>query len=285
MKLIAPCFDIYAGQKEEHALLAAALAGQGVEYFSWQAEAGKTPEGDGIFWQGVSGYHQRLDRFEVLLREAEEREMRSLNPVALVRWNLSKTYLRELENSGIPVLPTLWQEEFDAGEIRARARDAGMWELVVKPVISAGAHLTYRAGVDDEALWEKMAEDYQRAGRIAVMIQPFAPEILEGGELSFIFFGQEFSHLVRKKPKAGDYRIQHVHGGSYLRETPSDGLLRQARSVLEVLPERTVYARVDGIDREGKLLLMEVELIEPYFYLDAAPEQAELFARAVMEVL
>jgi hypothetical protein len=38
---------------------------------------------------------------------------------------------------------------------------------------------------------------------------------------------------------------------------------------------------VDGINSKDGFLLMEVELIEPYFYLDAAPEKANMFAENV----
>jgi len=114
-----------------------------------------------------------------------------------------------------------------------------------------------------------------------VMLQPFADEILSDGEWSFIFFGGKLSHCVNKRAKQGDYRIQHTHGGRYEKVTPPPELLTQAEAVLAALPEAPTYARVDGIRRDGALLLMEVELIEPYLYLDAYPEGLALLAEAV----
>ena len=34
------------------------------------------------------------------------------------------------------------------------------------------------------------------------------------GEVSLVFFDNRFSHAVRKRPGAGDWRVQEEHGGS-----------------------------------------------------------------------
>ena len=51
-------------------------------------------------------------------------------------------------------------------------------------------------------------------------------------------------------------------------------LLDQARDVLPALPAKPAYARVDGFVREGALHLMEVELIEPYLFLEHGGQEA-----------
>ena len=42
--------------------------------------------------------------------------------------------------------------------------------------------------------------------------------------------------------------------------------------------------RVDGIDVQGQLVLMELEIIEPDLYLDRVPQSAERFAQAIIEL-
>jgi hypothetical protein len=49
--------------------------------------------------------------------------------------------------------------------------------------------------------------------------------------------------------------------------------------------EQATYARVDGYLDHGRLVLMELELIEPQLYLDLEPEAASRFARAVAAAL
>lgn len=285
VKLLAPYFDVYEGQKTEWERFSRALSEHAIEYTPWQADEGDLPEYDAIFWQGISGYHKRMDRIAELLTQAELRNVPSLNTPSLIRWNSDKRYVQQLEQADVPTLPTLWLKEYDGETIRQWAKERRYQEIVVKPVISAGAYLTFRVDCRQEDQWKLVDKAYQSSDSRRVMIQPFAPEILNDGEYSFLFFGGAFSHAVRKTPKKGDYRIQHVHGGRYERISPEESWLDQAKKVIAALPEAANYARVDGIKRDGKLLLMEVELIEPYFYLSAAPEQITMFAQMVVDTL
>jgi hypothetical protein len=41
------------------------------------------------------------------------------NPVHLVRWNIHKTYLRDLEARGAQIIPTLWLDKADAASAAA----------------------------------------------------------------------------------------------------------------------------------------------------------------------
>ena len=53
--------------------------------------------------------------------------------------------------------------------------------------------------------------------------------------------------------------------------------------MLDLLPQMPVYARVDGIIIGGRLLLNELELIEPALYLHTAQGAAECFAAVLAE--
>ncbi|NQW51347.1 MAG: hypothetical protein HQ465_08925 [Rhodospirillales bacterium] len=46
-----------------------------------------------------------------------------------------------------------------------------------------------------------------------------------------------------------------------------------------------LYARVDGVVRDGVLIVIEVELLEPALAMDFAPSSAERFAEATMRRL
>src|SRR5450432_3586944 len=110
-----------------------------------------------------------------------------------------------------------------------------------------------------------------------LFVQPFPPEI-EDGEWSLVFLGGEFSHAVKKRPAAGDFRVQHDFGGTVERCDPDPALVEDARAVLRAAADATntmvediLYARVDGVVRSGRLLLMELELIEPVLFFAQAP--------------
>jgi hypothetical protein len=53
-------------------------------------------------------YFHRTDEFRRWLSDIEATQPRVFNSPALVRWNMEKTYMRELEAAGIPAVPTFW---------------------------------------------------------------------------------------------------------------------------------------------------------------------------------
>ena len=75
--------------------------------------------------------------------------------------------------------------------------------------------------------------------------------------------------------------MQWTHGGSQVPISPTPSIVGQARAALAAAPSIGLYGRVDGIVRDGRLILMELELIEPYLYLAECPGAAERFVRAL----
>jgi hypothetical protein len=99
------------------------------------------------------------------------------------------------------------------------------------------------------------------------------------------FFGGELSHAVRKVPRAGDYRVQAMHGGVEEHHEPSEAEIDLARSAMALAPDRLVYARVDCIDVDGEPTLMELELVEPDLFLRMSPGSHERFVDAVLAAI
>ena len=115
------------------------------------------------------------------------------------------------------------------------------------------------------------------------MIQPYLPTIETEGETSLLFFGGRLSHVVNKRPVAGEFRVQVQYGGGYVAlPEPPAGALALAERTLAAIGEDLLYARIDmAPNADGGWVLMEAELIEPDFYLGAAPEGGARFAAAV----
>ncbi len=225
------------------------------------------------YWDRAEPYLARLQDL------ADQRPV--MNPPGVIAWNLSKTYLRDLEAAGAPGVPTIWAQRADAAAIEDAFGALECEEIVVKPVVGAGAWR--QARIKRGAV----LPDADALPPGEAMIQPFLPAVAEEGEYSFLFFGGAFSHALVKRPKAGDYRVQSLYGGREAVHAPSDAELSLARSVLEAAGEATgeadfLYARVDmarGLDR--RLALMELELIEPYYYPRQGPRTGEHFASAL----
>ncbi|WP_300542691.1 hypothetical protein [Maricaulis sp.] len=205
---------------------------------------------------------------------------RLYNPLATMRWNTHKTYLRDLAGRGAPTIPTVWAGRADADTISGAFETLGTDDIVVKPVLGAGAWRQARV---------RRGEILPPADRLPpaeAMIQPFLPAVAEEGEYAFLFFGRDFSHCARKVPANGDYRVQSEYGGREEVHHPSADELALARSVLDCIDGDLLYARVDmlrGLD--GQLALIEIELMEPYLYPEQGPDMGIVFARALTGLL
>jgi hypothetical protein len=79
--------------------------------------------------------------------------------------------------------------------------------------------------------------------------------------------------------------VQEEFGGLASAVEPPSELIVAAERALEAAGGPTLYARVDGVVRAGRLELMELELVEPSLFLEGVPGAAERFARAISEVL
>ena len=189
------------------------------------------------WWFAPAGIHLKPEAFLAWLGRIQERGVPCCNSVRQVRWNLDKgRYLRDLQARGARLPATLWLAPAREARLPALLDALGSPEAVVKPAISLCADHTFRlsAAAPDEGSGCSMP---RARARSEVLVQAFVPEVEREGELSFLFFGGRFSHALRKRPKAGDFRVQAEHGGTVDRAAPAVALLRQAEALLAMLPE------------------------------------------------
>ena len=224
-------------------------------------------------------YHLEPEAFRAWIERLADAGLPVQNPPPVLRWNLDKHYLRELEEAGVPIAPTVWLPRGAAADLRAILAERGWSEAVVKPAVSLSAHGTWRTRRGSAAADQGRLERALAGG--AMLVQRFLGEIVSEGEWSLTFLRGRFRHGVLKRPAAGDFRVQHEHGGERLAREPEPALVRQARAVLERVEAACLYARVDGVRIEGRLVLMELELIDPQLYLAQDPGAPERFAAAI----
>jgi len=86
-----------------------------------------------------------------------------------------------------------------------------------------------------------------------------------------------------KRPQAHEFRGQPKYGGIMAPVDPSHALIQQARHIHEALPRPLLYARIDALQVEGKLIVMEVEVHEPSLFFPGHPQAAERFARTLRD--
>ena len=222
----------------------------------------------------VWGYHRDHERWMRATRTWAGAGVRMLNPAEVIGWNSDKRYLGRLADKGVAIPETLWVDNVTQADVDAAFDRFGTGVVIVKPRVSGGAWKTLRLSGGDAL---------EGAPEGPAMIQPYLPTIETEGETSLLFFGGALSHVVNKRPVDGDFRIQTQFGGQYVAlDAPPAGALALAEKTLAAIGEELLYARIDmAPGPDGQWLLMEAELIEPDFYLAAAPEGGERFARAV----
>ncbi len=229
-------------------------------------------------------YQQHCDRFLQVLADIDRSRAVLLNGLDVVRWNITKTYLRELEERGVPTVPTLWFDSLTERELVRAFDQLSVDELVIKPVIGANADDTYR--VVRGGLAELRQQVLPRYHQRTALVQPFLSSIIEAGECSLFYFGGRYSHAVLKVPAAGDFRVQEEHGGIISAVEPTEECRTAAERAMEAVPFPTLYARVDLAQLpNGQWALMELELIEPSLYFPYDEQSPERFARTLDEML
>lgn len=261
-------------------LIVAAGSAQGVQFDVryWDDMSLANDGYDAAIIRTCWDYHHRLSEFLEALDSHQRAGLPVHNTPDVVRWNSRKTYLKEL---GAAAIETLWVDKADAATI-ARAFDAlDAAEIVVKPQVGAGSRETVRL---KRNAWSEA--DLIEAPREAAMIQPFLRAIETEGERSLFWFGGEFSHAIQKIPNAGDW-LANIPGRTHFRtDPPPAAAMEAAEAARACAPKDLLYVRIDLVlGDDGRWRVIEIEAIEPYFFLDFAPEGAANFVRAVSRLL
>jgi hypothetical protein len=256
-----------------------AALGWRVDTVTWDDPAVAWDEFDAVYICTPWDYPDKLAQFLGVLGTIDRSQAHLVNELALVNWNLRKTYLADIEERGGAIVPSLWHDDFDPVAIAASFRQLGASRVVIKPQVGANA-------VDTFVLEDPLPEQLSRrlagifAGR-PHFIQPFMRNVQSEGEYSLFYFDCDYSHAILKVPAAGDFRSQEEHGAEILPVDPPAGLREAADRIMTLVEPAPVYARADFVRDQGeRFLLMELELIEPSLYLRTDHGAAGRFARA-----
>lgn len=233
-----------------------------------------------VFIRSPWDYHKDPDAFLARLAEIDASPARLENALSIVKWNIDKRYLRDLAARGVAILPTLWPDPLTSDALAGAFAALDADEIVVKPVIGAGAEKTYcLTPAAAAAQADAMTAEYAAAG-LGAMIQPFAPEITAEGEYSLFHFGGVYSHAILKTPKSGDFRVQEEWGGLLQAVTPDPAMRAAADSLGALCPEPPFVLRSDFVRWGEGWALMELEAIEPSLYFNLDEAAAARFADA-----
>ena len=249
----------------------------------WDADDVVWNSCDAVVVRSCWDYHLEPSAFSAWLVALERLQVPVWNPAPILRWNMHKTYLRDLNTQAVAIPPTCWLDRGSHTELGTLFADHGWEEVVIKPAISATAYQTWRTS-HQQAQQDQLrfAAGLQHAD---MLVQQFMEPVVTDGEWSLVFFHKQYSHAVLKKAQAGDFRVQDDYGGTVEVVAPGSELIEQAGQIINRIGAPLLFARVDGIERDGQLVLMELELIEPFLFLESDPSAIERFGDAILAVL
>jgi glutathione synthase/RimK-type ligase-like ATP-grasp enzyme len=232
-----------------------ASLGWSIDMLSWRSEGIDWDAYDAVYICTPWDYPDDADAFLALLETIDRSGATLVNDIALVRWTIPKTYLRDLELRGAVIVPSLWYDSFDAGLLSGFFDAHQTDRIIIKPVVSTNAHNTFL--IDRDVPAEVAGELEQAFAKRPFVVQPFIESVQREGEYSLFFFCNEYSHAILKIPKDADFRVQEEHGARIVATEPERELLRTAADILELVQPMPMYARCDFLrGPDGRFLLM-----------------------------
>ena len=250
-----------------------------VSTLDWHDTSINWDDYDFVVVRSTWDYQEHQAAFMDVLNKIDNSTATLLNPLNIMAWNVSKTYLKALQQKGIGIIPTQWQQQFELAEINPVFDQFDCQQIIIKPCISAGSYHTYLLTRDELA--QRAEELSQVFTDMDFMVQPFIENILSAGEFSLFYFNGELSHSIVKQPKQGDFRVQEEFGGDIRLLEANTELRDAAQKVLASIDETLLYVRVDMVQHQGEYLLMELELIEPSLYFNLDEDSPARFAHAL----
>jgi len=222
-------------------------------------------------------YSLHYSLFLEFLEKIEESSLRIVNPSALILWNLQKDYLLDLQKRDLPIIPSLvlyphtpfWEERIGQKQ----------WSNpVIKPLVGQSGMGVVR--FNTQPLRQM---DYP----LGAMVQPFIESVYTQGEVCLVFFCQEYQYAIHRKPALSEWRANSHYKTTIHAIEPSDQWVEIAKKVVENLPFRACYVRVDLLPQDSqRALISEVELIEPSLYFDYYPQTSlQSFIANLLEFL
>jgi hypothetical protein len=234
---------------------------------------------DTVVLRSCWDYHLRPQSFIAWLKALDSLDVVVFNAVSTLLGNIDKRYLRGINADDVVIPESYWITAGSQVSLEELIVGLGWNEVVIKPTVSASAFETWRssrtAAPTDEDRFRSLVD-----ARDAV-VQRFMPEIMQAGELSLVFIAGGYSHAIVKRPRQGDFRVQEDFGGSRHSVTPPDAIAQAAERIVRLHAPTALYARVDGIVKGDKLVLMELELIDPMLFFGYSADAPHRFVAAV----
>ena len=198
-------------------------------------------------------------------------------------------YLKQLEKLNAPVIPTVVISKGSSQvQLKEMMVEQGWTIAVVKASESFFGQKNFV--VDQERAVESTSRILNMLKTSDVLVQQFMPRIREG-EISFLFYGGQFSHAIQKKPAPSEHRIHRIYGGQHQRYQPTKQEINQIKNIISKMEtlshQRVDKVRVDVVrDQDNQFKIIEIEVSDPTQYLwflkDKGEKTIKHFVKSVL---
>ena len=258
-------------------LLVAALAERDLDarWVSWDDAEVDWGAAELVAVRATWDYHRRCPDFLAWARKVDGATT-LLNGADVFAWNADKAYLAAIADR-VPVVPTLLVDDSDLrGGLAAALERFG--PVVVKARTGAsGVGVVQAESTDDHRLSGLTAGQW--------VVQPLVESVRTRGETSVFVLGGVAVSQVDKLPGGDEIRVHEQFGGVSrpvpLGDEPAAVAAAAMAEVSALLGTSLDYGRVDLMEHDGRLVVSELELIEPGLYLDVLQVNAGRFAEMV----
>lgn len=222
-------------------------------------------------------YDTRLEEF-LSKMEVISHQLLLVNSYDLVKWNSDKSYLLELAQRGIAVIPS--QIIHSLSEVSIPCH----WQqVVVKPTVSASGKDTSRYFSYELDSIRKACQALLDKHKVPIL-QKYIASVETKGELSSVVIDSKITHTMVKTPAEGNFLVHDHYGGTSLVKLIGQGEEDYIRGILAKLDQIPLYMRIDYLPNpEGGFFLLELEEIEPGLYLSENKESPRLLAKAIID--
>ncbi len=236
-----------------------------------------------ILFRSTWDYFNRFSEFSKWLEKVST-QTQLLNSENIIRWNIDKHYLQDLQQNGVHICESYFIEKGEKRTLKNIVDQYKLNEFVLKPCISGAARHTYK--INHSTLDKHEGVFSSLIANEAMIIQPFQYNIVKKGEISLMVMNGKFTHAVLKIAKEGDFRVQDDFGGSVHNYTPTQLEINFAENAVKACKELPIYARVDVFtDNNDELAIAELELIEPELWFRNNPKAADELAKGIKQLI
>ena len=240
-----------------------------------QPQAYSAPGRLTLLWS-ISEEDARSQAFQSWAERASV-ESRLVNPLTAVRRERDKAYLNELDQAGVPTVPSLW---FQSASLSLEYLVARVdWKAFVLRSAAGGELLHFER--------EQLAPAQEHLDRIEgeAILQPYLSQAEQEGILAMHFVRGEFSHATRLFPLEGEWRT-HEFGSRLERGEFQGTQLEIAQAAMRALAPECTFARVDLVrDIDGPPSVMQLRSAGPRMGIELVEGAADRLVEALSELL